>query len=285
MLKNYLLKNILIVIILLTSVSCISEKGNKPEKEGWNLSIQSYSFHLFSVMESLDKTRELGVKFIEIYPGQRLGEGFGEDVFGYNLSSEQRAKLIAAAKERDVKIISTGVWTAEREEWDKIFSFAKEIGVEFISAEPNREDWDVIEELVKKYNIKLAVHNHPNEKSYWNPAILLEHIGDRSKLIGSCADVGHYKRMGLDPIDCLHALDGRILSLHMKDILSKDAENPEEDTIWGQGVLNVEGILKELKSQNFKGYFTIEYEANWENSLPDIKKSIDYFNQKAEEIL
>jgi len=47
----------------------------------------------------------------------------------------------------------------------------------------------------------------------------------------------------------------------------------------------VKGMLEELKRQNFKGYFTIEYEANWENNLPEIKQSIDYFNQTAEEIL
>jgi sugar phosphate isomerase/epimerase len=43
-------------------------------------------------------------------------------------------------------------------------------------------------------------------------------------------------------------------------------------------------MLEELKRQNFKGYFTIEYEANWENNLPEIKESIDYFNQVADEI-
>jgi hypothetical protein len=44
-------------------------------------------------------------------------------------------------------------------------------------------------------------------------------------------------------------------------------------------------MLEELKRQNVKGYFTIEYEADWENNLPQIKQSIEYFNQAAEEIL
>ncbi len=37
-------------------------------------------------------------------------------------------------------------------------------------------------------------------------------------------------------------------------------------------------ILAELDRQNFDGVFTIEYEHNWENSVPDIKKCVEYLN-------
>ena len=43
-------------------------------------------------------------------------------------------------------------------------------------------------------------------------------------------------------------------------------------------------MLNELKRQNFSGYFTIEYEYNWENSVPDIRQCIDYFNQACAEM-
>src|SRR5690554_5129320 len=136
---------------LLLSGGCAQDNAKtKAEKEGWRLSIQSYTFRLFSVMESLDKTGELGVGFIEIYPGQKMGEGFGEAVFGYQLDPDQQKRLIEEAKTRNVKIVSSGVWTAQRAEWESIFSFARNMGMEFISAEPAREDWDVVEELAEK---------------------------------------------------------------------------------------------------------------------------------------
>ena len=50
-------------------------------------------------------------------------------------------------------------------------------------------------------------------------------------------------------------------------------------------MINLKGMLQELKQQDFKGYFTIEYEANWENNLPEIKKSIENFNRVADEVL
>jgi sugar phosphate isomerase/epimerase len=273
--------------ILLIALSCMvfnagcTQTETKAEKQGWHLSMQSYTFHLFTVMESLDKVQELGLRFIEIYPGQRIGEGFDEAVFGYQLNEEEQQRLKEKAVSRNIKIISSGVWTAQREEWEHIFSFAKNMGMEFISAEPSREDWDVVEELAKKYTIKVAVHNHPNENSYWKPEILLDCIGERGDLLGACADVGHYKRMGLEAIPSMQQLEGRIIALHFKDIDGQSLE----DVVWGQGILNVKGMLEELKRQDFKGYFTIEYEANWENNLPQIKQSVDYFNRTAEEIL
>ena len=273
----------LVIVTILISYSC---GGNTSANvnEDWKLSMQSYTFHLFTVPEALDKTAELGLNYIEIYPGQRMGPEFDDAVFGYDLTSEHQDQLKELAASKDIKIISSGVWTANRDEWEQIFPFAENMELEFISAEPAREDWDIVESLAKKYNIKVAVHNHPNENSYWNPEILLDYIGDRSTLLGSCADVGHYKRMNVDPIPALRELEGRIISLHFKDITPEGDENTYEDVVWGTGVLNVKEILEELKRQNFKGYFTIEYEANWENNLPEIKESIDYFNKTSEEI-
>lgn len=279
--------NLSFIILALTTliIGCSPAKQeSKAERHGWKLSMQSYTFHLFSAVEALEKTQQLGLKYIEIYPGQKMGGDFGDAVFGYNLSDDEQKKLKEIAASNDIKIVSSGVWTAAREEWENIFAFAKNMDMEFISAEPAREDWDVIENLAKQYGIKVATHNHPNENSYWKPEILLEHIGNRDTLLGSSADVGHFKRMGIDPIPALQQLQGRLIAMHFKDIAPKGIESTFEDVVWGTGVLNVKGMLEELKRQNFKGYFTIEYEANWENNLPEIKESIDYFNKVVEEI-
>ena len=56
------------------------------------------------------------------------------------------------------------------------------------------------------------------------------------------------------------------------------------DVIWSTGSLDMKGMLEELKRQRFEGVFSIEYEANWENSVPDIRKCIEYFHQTVEEL-
>ena len=144
----------------------------------------------------------------------------------------------------------------------------------------------MVEGLVKETGIKISVHNHPQPSTYWTPDSLLAAISHRSDMIGSCADVGHWRREGLDQIACLKKLEGRIVSLHFKDIDQKrEGEDWQHDVIWGTGILDVKGMMQELKRQNFKGVFSIEYEYNWDNSVPDIKQCIDYFNKTAEEIL
>jgi sugar phosphate isomerase/epimerase len=256
----------------------------KAEKAGWRLSMQSYTLHRFTAVEALEKTQQLGLHYIEIYPGQKMGGDFGDAVFGYALSNEDQEQLKSLAASKDIQIVSSGVWTAQRNEWEKVFAFAEKMELEFISAEPALGDWDVVENLAKLHKIKVAVHNHPSESSYWKPEILLHAIAHRSDLLGSSADVGHYKRMGLDPIACIKQLEGKIISFHFKDIAPTGNEGELEDVVWGKGVLQVDEMLKELQRQKFKGYFTIEYEANWENNLPEIKASIDYFNKVVEEL-
>ncbi len=281
------IKKLLFFLLAGCLSACVASSGTetKAEKQGWKLSMQSYTFHLFSVVESLEKTRELGLHYIEIYPGQKMGEGFGDAVFGYDLTAEQQEQLRELAASGEVKIVSSGVWTPARDEWEKVFLFAKNMGMEFISAEPAREDWDLVENLAKQYGIKVATHNHPNENSYWKPELLLEHIGQRDPVLGSSADVGHFKRMGIDPVSALKELRGRLMALHFKDIAPEGPDGVLEDVVWGTGILNVKAMMQELKQQDFCGYFTIEYEANWENNLPQIKRSIEYFNKVADEIL
>ena len=41
------------------------------------------------------------------------------------------------------------------------------------------------------------------------------------------------------------------------------------------------GLLAELHRQNFRGLFMVEYEHNWENSLPEIRRSVVFFDRAA----
>lgn len=266
----------------------IQAKGiAKAEQNGWYLAVQSYSFHRFTLAEALDKTKELGVKYIEVYPGHKLGAGFGDKIFGFELDNDTRKKIKELASSKDVKIIATGVFvTNETSDWEKMFAFAKDMNMEYITCEPALKDWDLVENLSKQYGIKISVHNHPQPSDYWNPDLLLAAIGDRGNNIGSCSDVGHWKREGLDPIECLKKINKRVMSLHFKDIAKKkEGEAEQHDVIWGTGILDMKGMLTELKKFNFKGYLSIEYEYNWDNNVPDIKQCIEYYNKITEEIL
>src|SRR5690606_14641597 len=97
-----------------------------------------------------------------------------------------------------------------------------------------------------------AIHNHPKPSHYWNPDQVLAAISGASPRVGACADIGHWVRSGLDPIECLKKLEGHIIEFHMKDLNEKGVEEAH-DVPWGTGVSNIAGVMKEMKRQGFKG--------------------------------
>ena len=251
----------------------------------WMLGIQSYTFHKFSFQEAVDKTRQLNLDFLEVYYGQSLGEGM-EGAMDFRMDKALREKVLQYAESKKVQIVASGVVICESEtEWDQLFEFADAMGIKIITCEPRYQHLSHVDKLANKYKIDVAVHNHPKPSDYWNPDLFLNAVEGLSDRIGVCADVGHWARMGLDPVDCLRKCKGRIKSLHFKDIKAKaDGESEQHDVIWGTGILDIQGMLAELKMQNFKGFISIEYEQNWENSLPDIKQNIQYFNKKVSDL-
>jgi sugar phosphate isomerase/epimerase len=97
--------------------------------------------------------------------------------------------------------------------------------------------------------------------------------------IGSCADVGHWARNGLNPVDCLKKLEGHVVGVHLKDIkVFGQVDAP--DTAVGYGINDFPAIFAELKRQHFDGMFSIEQESNWYNNVPDVKHTITYFHDQ-----
>nr|MBI1232772.1 sugar phosphate isomerase/epimerase [Cytophagales bacterium] len=85
---------------------------------------------------------------------------------------------------------------------------------------------------------------------------------------------------GIDPVEGIKKLEGRIISLHFKDLNAWGTRNAH-DVPWGTGTCNVAGVLHELNRQGFKGVFSAEYEHNWENNLPEVAESMEYFKRVA----
>ena len=134
----------------------------------------------------------------------------------------------------------------------------------------------MVEKLCKEFNIKVAIHEHKKPNRYWDPEFVLAAIKGRGPLMGACADVGHWVRSGLDPVECLKKLDGHVLAVHFKDLAEKDPNT--HDVPWGTGVCNCRGLLEELKRQHFHGAICVEYEYNWLHSSPEIAQSVAFFN-------
>lgn len=255
--------------------ACAQEK---PEEQlQWKLGAQAYTFNRFTFFEAIEKIKDCGLTYVEAYPGQLIGGGM-EGEMDFNMPAEKRAEILKRLKNEGVKMVSFGVVSIDNEaDWRQVFEFAKAMDLENITAEPRFEDLPLISKLCDQYQINVAVHNHPKPSRYWSPDIVLETIQGQNKRIGACADIGHWVRSGLDPVECLKKLEGHIIQLHFKDLNEWGPEG--HDVPWGQGVSQVDALLKELKRQNFKGLFSVEYEHNWENNVPEVKASVEYFRE------
>jgi len=252
----------------------------KPDvTKDWKIGVQMWTFRMFPFVTALAKVDSAGVKYIEAFPGQPMGEGFGKESFGIGLSPESRGKLKQLLQTKGISMVAFGVINPKTvAEWKKFFDLAKELGLSYITAEPKKDQWNQVDSLAGVYGIKVAIHDHPKPNEYWSPDSVLAATAGHPN-IGSCADVGHWARNGLNPVDCLKKLSGHIFGVHLKDIKKFD-DTKAEDTVVGKGVNNFPAIFQELKDQGFSGMLSIEQESNWYHSLPDVINTVKYFHDE-----
>ena len=252
--------------------------GHPEELLNWKLGSQAYTFRLFTFAEALDKIDSADLRFVEAFPGQVVGAG-NEEQFTYTLSKEGRDLVRNLLTEHGITLHAFGVVNGkDAEEWEQIFAFAQDMGVKIINCEPKAEHLDIVSALCEKYDIRAAIHNHPEPSRYWKPEVVLEALEGRSPKMGAAVDVGHWMRSGLDPVACLKELEGKIIHAHFKD-LNAFGDKKAHDVHWGTGKLPINEVIAELKRQNFDGMLSAEYEHNWENNQPDVAQSVKNLRQ------
>ena len=247
---------------------------------GFALGCQAYTFNRFTVFEAIEKTDQAGGKIIEFFPGQALSPKEKTVRWSHSSPDDVVDKVKEKLAKHKILAVNYGVVGGKDEaEWRKIFEFAKKLNLYGITTE-DIKNLDIIEKLVKEFDIKVGIHEHgkrANDPSYklWDPNFVLSLVKDRDARIGACADTGHWATSGLKPVDCIKILKGRVISAHLKDRAEIGRGLP--DQVFGTGVSDVPGVLAELKAQGFSGNISIEYENNWDHSVPDVAQFIGFF--------
>jgi sugar phosphate isomerase/epimerase len=248
---------------------------------GFLIGCQAWSFNRYTVMEAIEKTAQTGGKTIEFYPGQALSLEQKDVRFGPGVSDEVIAAVKAQLDKYGIKAVAFGVTGLSRDEKQsrETFEFCKKLGIGVINSEPPEDAFDTIEKLVKEYDIKVGLHNHPKQPNnpayrYWDPNYVLSLVKNRDKRIGSCADTGHFVRSGIKPTDAMKILQGRIVDTHLKDL--SEFSPGGHDVPFGTGVSDMRAVLTEFRKQKYEGPMSIEYEHNWETSVPEIAQCIGF---------
>jgi len=247
------------------------------EKLGWRLGCQAWTFNRFSFYEAMDKTAELGLHFIEAFPGQTLSAGKPSEKVGPKLSAEARKELKKRLADKGLKLVNFGVGPFNKEAFD----FAKDMGIETLVSEPPFDAFDELDKLCEEYKINVALHDHPKPSRYWSPDIVLKACKGHSKRIGACCDTGHWMRSDLKPVEAVKKLEGRVISFHVKDL--NEYGPKAHDVPWGTVRADLKGILTEVKRQGIKPVFSMEYEYRF--TMRELAQCVTYFDKVAAELV
>ena len=258
----------------------LSPAFRKQEELGWKLGIEAYTFHKFTFAEAIDKTAELGLPFMGGVSFQKVSAELPKP-FDPELSDAEmewvRLKLERAA----LRLVTYYIQDIPGDEAGcrKIFEFGRKMGIETFLSEPKPEALGTIEKFCDRYGINLALHNHGRNASpnYWNPEGILKACKGRSARVGAGADIGYWIRSGIDPVEGVRKLGSRLITLQMHDL--HDSGSAGHDVPWGTGAGKTADIIREVRRMGLKPtMFGIEYSYDWLDSLPEIRQSVQFFN-------
>ena len=254
-------KRLWMVMIVLAAAVGSAEAGRKD----WKIGVQCWSFRHKTLMETVNYCARQGIRHLEIYPGQRIGGDF-MGVTSHAMSEEDADKLRAVLDERGFRLLSYGVVRAGNEDqWRPVFEFAQRMGIATIITEPNRGQMEMLDKLTAEYGVKIGIHNHGEP----TPEMVEKLLEGCSNRIGIAPDNGHWSRRGIDNLAALKQFEGRMVSIHLKDI-----NESKRDVPFGAGTTPVGDILAYLDKADYKGPIIIEYESG--NQEEDVARCIRY---------
>ena len=178
--------------------------------------------------------------------------------------NEETLRKKAILDQKGLVAYSFGVnqTSMDKEANRKLFEFAKLMGMKVIIVEPkNMAEWDNLEELVKEYDIKLAIHNHGRGTVYGDPATVKKVLAERDRRIGVCLDIGHVVGAGFDAAEVFRGYGDRVYDMHFKDkTIETDAKGKATpvDTEIGKGNTKYPALFAEIRKSKWSGVLAIE---------------------------
>jgi sugar phosphate isomerase/epimerase len=230
------------------------------------LGIQLYSLRGFPVDEALDHARDLGLTQVEFYPGM------------FPITADAAAIAVVKQKlaDRGLTVSAHGVngFSKDAAASRRIFEFAKAAGIKTLGADPDPDSFASLDELVKEFDIRIAIHNHGPRHRYNKAIDVLRAVEPHDERIGACADLGHFIRSGERPTEVIRLLKGRLYGIHLKDFA--EMQDKTKGVILGQGHLDVPAVMEALVAAGFPadGALSIEYEENPKDPIAELRQCV-----------
>lgn len=249
---------------------------------GPQLGLQTWTCNKMTFEQVVAFAETHGIRQIQFIAAQFDPKGTKEETL--------RKKAILEAKGLTCYTFGVNGTSMDKAENRKLFEFARLIGAKLIIVEPrNLAEWDNLEELVKEYDLKLAIHNHGKGTPYGDPATVLGVLAKRDRRIGVCLDVGWVTAAGFDAAKVFRDYGDRVYDIHFKDKKVEKAADGKEvilDVALGTGAANYRGLFAELRKSGWSGVMAIEtdnrsFQADPHQMVAEGKKFFESMNGKA----
>jgi len=233
---------------------------------GLTLGLASYSTRNFSLEETLAMAKRLNIQQIAVKSMHMPLES----------SEEEIRSIVEKVEAAGLILYGAGViYMKSVEEVENAFRYAKAANMKVIIGVPNHNLLMLVEKKVKETDIKLAIHNHgPGDEIYPTPEVVYNKIKALDCRIGLCIDIGHVKRLGLDPVQNIVQFADRLYDLHLKDVDMAAAEGNSVE--FGRGVIDLPAVLKALRQINYSGVMAMEFEKDADDVLPGLAECVGY---------
>lgn len=232
------------------------------------LGVASYSLREFSRAEAIKMLKQLGVSNVSIK--------------SFHLPYETPAAELAAGSDEfrnaGMNVLSGGnISLNDPGTLRSMFEYAKGAGLPMMVCAPTEETIPQVEQLVKEFDIKTAIHNHgPEDRHFPTPESILRVIENRDRRMGLCVDVGHTARTGTNVLDSIRRAGPRLFDVHIKDLADLMLSSSQCDV--GEGAMPIVSIFEELRRMNYQGGVMLEYEINADDPLMGMAKSLSYMH-------
>jgi inosose dehydratase len=243
-------------------------KSLKPSQTAFRfgIGIAGYTFYQIPVDKAIEIMQRVNVTNLSL-----------KDIYmPLDSTQEVITSVLNKFKAAGINVYTVGViYMKTRQEVDQAFEYARMAGIKMIVGAPQYDLLPYVEQKVKQYDIRLAIHNHgPDNPLYPNPTDIWDHIKDLDPRMGICLDIGHTVRDGHDPVLDADRYQSRLFDIHIKDV---DKASEEGKTVeMGRGIINLSGFVETLRRTGYTGMCSLEFEKDMKDPLAGIAESIGY---------
>jgi len=228
---------------------------------GFKMGLQSFSLRNFDLPGCLERTKTLNLQYLEPYSGH-------VKVTTDSSKIAELKKLFAKYQIQPFGYFVDEFGTTVQSNRDK-FEFARAMDLKVLVGTPTKEHLDSLDILVEEFKIPVAIHNHGPGSVYATISDVEKVLENRHKLIGVCVDTGHFMRSDQDPVKAIRTFGERTYSVHLKEV-----DKDKKFQVMGKGVLDLDGMLGELRKIHYRNCLVLEYEEHPEDPMSEISECL-----------